>query len=271
MTRAWTILIIAALMAGIPQPAHAKARTVVSMTEVSYGADPLQVATVSRPDTPTGKAVLFLHGGGWASGGRGSLQDEAAEWAKTGWIAVNGSYRLGVLDGTPDDGKAILADATTLLNFTRTLPGVDPAKVIVYGESAGGHLATWLGSYYGSKVAGIVAISPVSSISGAIAAGQAPGAPAKVVALGDKAQEFFGHYSTGTTDAHRYLDRVQAAWIVVGTGEWVDPDVHGIATCTALGARCTLTQVPEALHAGAIMDAHPDLRVAARHWADQQL
>lgn len=240
------------------------------MTEISYGADPLQVVTLTRPITPTGKAVIFLHGGGWSAGGRGSLEAEAAEWAKTGWIVVNASYRLGTI---LDSGRDILADALAVLQLTRELPGVDPAKVIVYGESAGGHLATWLGSKYGAQVAGIVAISPVSSIQGAITAGAAPGAAANVVELGRKAQLFFG-YSVGTTDAHRYVDRVQNAVVVISTDEWVDPSIHGRAFAAAVGAAggsCELIEYLGTLHAGHLIDAHPDLAVTLRHRADLML
>jgi acetyl esterase/lipase len=245
----------------------------VTVAEVAYGPDPLQVVTISRKVTAVpGKTVIFYHGGGWTTGGRGSLEAEAAEWAKTGWVAINASYRLGVLDGTPDDGKAILADTYAVLQLVRSLPYVDPTRVVVYGESAGGHLATWVGSKYGPQVAAIIALSPVSSTVGAAELGQAPGAAANVVALGQKAAEFFS-YSYGTTDAHRYVDRVQAARVVVGSDpdEWVDPDVHGRAFCAAVGDRCTLTEVPGGLHAGKIIDAHPELAVELRHWADQQL
>lgn len=248
-------------------PATARARTgAASVSEVAYGPDPLQVVTVSRPAAPTGKAVLFLHGGGWNAGGRGSLEAEAAEWAKTGWIAVNASYRLGVLDGQPDDGKAILADALAALQLTRSLPGVDPARVVVYGESAGGHLATWLGAKYGPLVAATVAISPVASISGAIGDRRT----SKAASLADRAAEFFG-YSVGTTDAHRYLDRVQAAYVVISTKEWVDPELHGRPFCAALGDRCTLVEYAGTAHAGTIVDQHPEAAVDARHWADRQL
>lgn len=247
-------------------PASAKARAAVTSTVRSYGPDPLQVVTISRSSAATGKAVLFLHGGGWNAGGRGSLEDEAYGWANTGWIVVNASYRLGVLDGTPDDGKAILADALAVLQFTRTLPGVDPSKVVVYGESAGGHLATWLGAKYGPQVAATIAFSPVASISGAIGDRRTT----KAASLSDRASEFFG-YSVGTTDAHRYLDRVQSAYVVISTDEWVDPDLHGRPYCAALTTRCTLVEYPGTAHAGTIVDQHPEAAVDARHWADQQL
>lgn len=250
------------LLAG--DTAHASPRG-ASVTEVSYGPDPLQVVTVGRPTAPTGKAVLFLHGGGWSAGGRGSLKPEAEEWRNTGWIVVNASYRLGT---GLDSGRDILADALTVLQLTRALPGVDPTKVIVYGESAGGHLATWLGSKYGPQVAGIIAISPVSSIQGAITAAGTPGAAGNVVELGRKAQLFFG-YSVGTTDAHRYVDRVQHAVVVISTDEWVDPDIHGRVFADATG--CELIEYPGTLHAGHLIDAHPDLAVTLRHRADLML
>ena len=246
------------------------ART-VNTTQESYGPDPLQVVTLRRPAGATGKTVIFLHGGGWNAGGRGSLEAEAAEWAKTGWVSINVSYRLGVIGGPVDDGKAILADVATVLNTYRAKPYVDPDKVVVYGESAGGHLAEWAGSFYGAKVKAFVAISPVSSIAGAITAGEAPGAPDKVASLGSRAREFFG-YSVGTTDSHRYLSRVQHAMIVISTSEWVDPDIHGRVTCTALGEQCELLEYPGDLHAGALVDAHTtEIWRATRHWADLML
>lgn len=274
MNRTTNLVMIAALVltsaASSTPHADAKARTSVTVTEQAYGPDPLQVVTISRPANPTGKAVLFLHGGGWTTGGRGSLATEAADWSNTGWVAVNASYRLGVLDGAPDDGKRILADAYAALHLTRSLPGVDPDKVIVYGESAGGHLATWLGAKYGPQVAGVVAFSPVVSPAGAAAAGEEPGAAGNVVALGRKAAEFFS-YSYGTTSARRYLDRVQAAYVVISTGEWVDPDIHGRPFCEALADRCTLVEYPGTAHAGKIVDQNPDAARDARHAADRML
>jgi hypothetical protein len=60
-------------------------------------------------------------------------------------------------------------------------------------------------------------------------------------------------------------------FIAISTDEWVDPDIHGRVLCTNLGAKCTLAEYPGTLHAGALIDAQPQLVIDVRHWADTQL
>ncbi len=242
----------------------------VRVTNESYGPDPQQMVTVSRRADADGKTVIFLHGGSWLHGSRASLNPEAATWARNGWVSIDVDYRLGRLDHVPGDGRAILADVQTVLTTYRAEPYVDPKRIVVYGESAGGHLATWLGAYRGDQIAATIAFSPVSSISGAIAAGRAPGAVPNVRLLGRAAQEFFG-YSPQTTDAHAYLNRAGPMFIVVSTHEWVDPAVHGVALCRAFGRRCHLVEYPGTAHASIIVTKHPEVADQARAWADAQL
>lgn len=277
------VLLAVTLLAALTTPLHyedgfknvmaaKKKAAVVTTTIEQYGPDPYQLVTLRRDVTVAtpGKTVIFLHGGGWNAGGRGSLEAEAAEWAKTGWVSINVQYRRGVSDGIPDDGKYILADVLDVLETYRLRPYVDPNKIVVYGESAGGHLAEWLGTKYGAKVKAFVGISPVSSIQGAITAGEAEGAPDNVRNLGGRAQEFFG-YSVGTTDSHRYFDRAQHAFFAISTNEWVDPDVHARISCAALGDRCHLQEYAGTAHGGALIDQHPEIAVDARHWAGVQI
>ncbi len=161
------------------------------------------------------------------------MRQEAAEWARTGWVSINVGYRLGAVDGRLGDGKAILADVEAVLARYRTQPYVDPSKIVVYGESAGGHLATWLGAYRGDQIAATIAISPVTSISGAIAAAEVTGTSSNVRATGGAAREFFG-YSPASTSPQAYLDRAKNMFIAFGADDWLDPDIHGRALCTNL-------------------------------------
>ena len=125
------------------------------MTQEAYGPHPQQMVTVSRRPGASGKTVIFLHGGGWRQGRRAALAEEAAEWARAGWVSVNADYRLGKVDGRPGDGRAILTDVAAVLAKYRAQPYVDPKRVVVYGESAGGHLATWLGAAHGDEIASL--------------------------------------------------------------------------------------------------------------------
>ena len=88
----------------------------------------------------TGVAVAMFPGGGYSSEG---LPITLAKWyASQGITAAIVKYRL------PNFGhnEATLEDAMGAIRYlrTRTDLGIDPAKIGVQGNSAGGHLATWV-------------------------------------------------------------------------------------------------------------------------------
>ena len=88
----------------------------------------------------TGIAVAMFPGGSYAQEG---LQIDEAKWyASQGITAAVVKYRL------PNYGhnEATLEDAMGAVRYlrTRTDLGIDPTKVGVLGNSAGGHLATWV-------------------------------------------------------------------------------------------------------------------------------
>jgi acetyl esterase/lipase len=116
--------------------------------QIAYGADPLQVAEVWRPDGkgpfPT---VLMIHGGCWRSGlSNLHIMDYAAEDLRKRGIAVwNIEYR-GVDrpgGGYPGTFQDVNAAADALLAHARGY-GLNTRKIVVLGHSAGGHLALWL-------------------------------------------------------------------------------------------------------------------------------
>jgi len=85
-------------------------------------------------------AVILLHGGGWARGGRADVHPYAKELAKAGFVAIAAEYRL--LGEAP--WPAQILDVKDVIRWARTHAadlGVDPDKIVAEGFSAGGHLS----------------------------------------------------------------------------------------------------------------------------------
>ena len=90
----------------------------------------------STPSADPNRVLIFLHGGGYISGSSTShraMVAEAGRQAKTRTLALG--YRLAPEHPFP----AALEDALTGYRYVRAL-GIDPANVIVAGDSAGGGL-----------------------------------------------------------------------------------------------------------------------------------
>ncbi|MEO8705828.1 MAG: alpha/beta hydrolase [Kofleriaceae bacterium] len=94
-------------------------------------------------------AVLVIHGGGWHDGpglDRTGMADHAHRLAEAGYVAFNLDYRV-----TPNGGEFphAVQDCVCALAFVRAHAeeyGIDPLRVAAYGYSAGGHLASMLGT-----------------------------------------------------------------------------------------------------------------------------
>ena len=106
-----------------------------------------------RPDPPEPVPVMvWLHGGGFFLGSGAEPQFDGAALARDGAMVVTLNYRLGALgflvhdalrDGEPGLGNYGLLDVIAALRWVRENAaafGGDPARVTVFGESAGGIL-----------------------------------------------------------------------------------------------------------------------------------
>jgi acetyl esterase/lipase len=105
-----------------------------------------------RPDGPTPPLVVFLHGGGWRVGSRGTFGPVYADWSPSPFARLAGhgvavaslDYRLSGEARFP----APLEDVTAGLRWLRDhagCVGVAASRGVLWGESAGGHLAALLG------------------------------------------------------------------------------------------------------------------------------
>ena len=117
---------------------HARQVLDLYLPAVRSGAGPLPV-------------IVFIHGGGWVGGGRASGRVVVQPYVESGaYAAVSVGYRLA--------GEAVwpaqLHDCKAAVRWVRAHAaefGLDPARIGVIGPSAGGSLATLLGTTGGVK------------------------------------------------------------------------------------------------------------------------
>lgn len=140
--------------------------------------------TVFRPDKEknTGMAVVICPGGGYTSL---VLEREGNMFAR--WLAGRGVTGIVLKYRLPNHHHAVpLADAQRAIRFVRTRAeewGVDPAKIGIAGFSAGGHLASTVGTHFdkgnsnskdrleqlSSRPDFMILVYPVISLSSALA------------------------------------------------------------------------------------------------------
>jgi acetyl esterase/lipase len=88
--------------------------------------------------------VVFYHGGGWIGGTKEQSFMSLMPWLEMGWNVVNVEYRMARVAPAP----AALEDAQCALRFVAAQAknyGIDASKIVLAGESAGGHLALAVG------------------------------------------------------------------------------------------------------------------------------
>jgi acetyl esterase/lipase/ketosteroid isomerase-like protein len=103
---------------------------------------------ILRPAAPAAHprpALLFVHGGGWTEGTKERGVIPLLRFVQRGYVAASMEYRLSGEARFPaqiDDVKA----AIRFLRENAARYGIDPRRIVVWGQSAGGHLAALAGT-----------------------------------------------------------------------------------------------------------------------------
>jgi acetyl esterase/lipase len=95
--------------------------------------------------------VVYIHGGGWEGGSKEGGARHMLALAVGGYFAVSIDYRLSGQAKYP----AAVHDCKAAIRFLRANAerlGIDPNRIGVWGHSAGGHLASLLGTSGNSDV-----------------------------------------------------------------------------------------------------------------------
>jgi acetyl esterase len=119
---------------------------------------------VTRPRGGTGPApvLVWVHGGGWATGSELDRADDARRLAGEGWLVVSVEYTLSA-PGRPTWDVAGPQVACALARVAEHAGGYggDPGRVVVAGDSAGGQLATSVGYRAAAGTQASACASPV--------------------------------------------------------------------------------------------------------------
>jgi acetyl esterase/lipase len=115
--------------------------------DLPYGDAPAQCLDVYRPSGAThGGLMVLVHGGGWRRGDKSDgrlIGHKLAHWAKQGWTVASINYRL-VPEADPLEQADDVARALSWLQGRCGQWGIDPARIVLMGHSAGAHLVAVL-------------------------------------------------------------------------------------------------------------------------------
>ncbi len=87
-------------------------------------------------------AIVFFFGGGWSSGSPAQFEKQCRHFASRGMVAITADYRVATRHGVKP--TECVADAKSCMRWVRRNAerlGIDPARIVASGGSAGGHLA----------------------------------------------------------------------------------------------------------------------------------
>jgi acetyl esterase/lipase len=97
-----------------------------------------------RGATPPQPTVVYFHGGFWAAGNKEGALTSLLPWMEMGWNVVNVEYRLARVALAP----AAVEDCLCALRFIAAQAktyNIDVNRIVLTGESAGGHLTLTTG------------------------------------------------------------------------------------------------------------------------------
>lgn len=98
-----------------------------------------------RRDLTTPQPTLvFYHGGGWVAGTKEAAMMSILPWLEMGWNVVNVEYRMAQVAIAPAAAEDALCALRWVVNNAKTY-NIDTSRIVVSGESAGGHLALMAG------------------------------------------------------------------------------------------------------------------------------
>lgn len=130
--------------ADVLPPGYVAGTGVYAAADVAYGPDPAQVLDLYLPGATDAPVVLFLHSGGWVGGDEDALRPMVLRFVERGYAVASVSYRLAPDHIFPAQIHDVKLAIRWLKLFGETYGLIDGDRIVVYGISAGGHLAAFV-------------------------------------------------------------------------------------------------------------------------------
>lgn len=120
-----------------------------TITNVAYGPRPSELLDECLPVGATSPrpAIIMIHGGGWASGGKGQWESLCQTYAQNGYDAFTINYRLTHLSTTSAPWPDQIGDVQLAVRYVRSIAStinLNATRICSFGDSAGAHLALLL-------------------------------------------------------------------------------------------------------------------------------
>lgn len=198
-------------------------------------------------------SVVFVHGGGWSAGDAAQWFPQCRYFARRGVVTASIEYRLRCDEV---DVEGCLADCKSAVRYLRRHAeelGIDPQRIAVVGESAGGHLAAALGTIEGfdhpeddlsvsSSPDLLILLNPITDLS---------------TRWGDT----LGGKAIALSPLHHVSDLTPPTLLVHGDADTCVDIEHSRAflqRMEELGRPCRLLELADAGHAFAVFKYGPD-------------
>lgn len=136
-------------MARRMQDSDTSAKTTTRARTIAYGSNAAQRLDLYVPEAPRPAKgypiVVYVHGGGWSKGDKQMVQQKPDFFNAQGWAFASVGYRL-LPEAPVEQQAADVAAAVARLRRDAATLGIDPARIVLMGHSAGAHLSALVGT-----------------------------------------------------------------------------------------------------------------------------
>ena len=224
---------------------------------------------IYRPSGPprAWPTLFYIHGGGWNGGSNDTARTDYRWYANHGWLVISAQYRLATAtDHTWNQAPGDVACALAWTARNAAQLGVDPNRLVLAGDSAGGNLAINLGysaaagtarpncggtvPVPAAVVATYPAVNPVSVYDDNFTLGSVSGTAAVAEYAGGTPQQYPGRYKAISSSTYITGKAPQTLIIEPEHDSRVPPaGVYAFAgQARAAGVDITLATIPFANH-----------------------